>query len=66
MLISLNPPPEGIIRIIEASKYNAAKWLKDSETGELWYWPAEDFTHADIAKQFGITEYTKGIAIPTE
>lgn len=64
MLLSCNPTPEAIRRIIEASKFKAAKWVKDSATGETWYWPAESGSHADIANQLSITEYTKGIAVP--
>jgi hypothetical protein len=66
MLIGRNCKPDAINRIIGASKHKAAKWLKDTKTGEIWYWPAEEFKHADIANQFGITEYTKGIATPAE
>lgn len=63
MLLSCNPPPEGIKRIIEASDHHAAKWIKDKSTGEIWYWPAEAAQHASIAKSVGITDYEKGIAI---
>lgn len=63
MIIACNPPDWKIRSIIESSKHKAAKWLKDSATGDTWYWAAEEFNHADIAEQFGITDYTKGIAV---
>lgn len=66
MLIAKNPPTEGIHRIIAASLHKAAKWLKDSDTGDVWYWPAEEANHSDVAKVFGVSKYTKGISIPTE
>ncbi len=63
MLLACNPPKEGIKRIIDASQYKAAKWLRNEKTGETWYWPAEESTHADFAEFAGIDDYTKGIAV---
>jgi len=57
-----NPPAERIARIIEASHHEAAKWLKDAATGDVWFWPAEQSTHAEMAKALGVADYTKGIA----
>lgn len=51
-----------IAHIIAASEHLAAKWLKDSATGGVWFWPAEQSTHADMSKALGVTDYTKGIA----
>lgn len=62
MLLACNPPPQGVRKIIAASKFQAAKWIKDAATGEIWYWPAEASTHADMARQLSIAEYSKGIA----
>lgn len=63
MLLALNPPDEGIKRIIAASKHNAAKWIKDSATQDIWYWPAEEAFHASVAKLVGVIDFEKGIAI---
>jgi hypothetical protein len=48
--------------VIAASEHKAAKWLKTLDGKDVWYWPAELEQHANIAKQVGVTEYTKGIA----
>ena len=52
MLISHNPDQQKINELISQSEQKAAKWLKDLDTGELWYWPAgwisrhgENFTY---------------------
>lgn len=63
MLLACNPPPEGIRQIISKSAHLAAKWIKDSATGEIWYWPAEESQHAAVAAFVGISDYSKGIAI---
>lgn len=66
MLIAHNPTSAGIQKAIAASKHNAAKWIRDTVSGEYWYWPAEYANHSDMAEQLGIIEYTKGICIPKE
>jgi hypothetical protein len=63
MFLSCNPPLDGIKRIITSSDNLSAKWIKDSKTDDIWYWPAEAAHHSAVAKLVGISEYTKGIAI---
>jgi len=62
MQLIKNPTPAAIKEIIAASEHKAAKWLKTIDGKNIWYWPAEQEQHANVAKQVGITEYTKGIA----
>jgi hypothetical protein len=40
----------------------AAKWLKDSVTGDMYYWPAEIYQHAQVASAMKVVDYTKGLA----
>jgi hypothetical protein len=63
MLLSRNPPPKGLANIISKSSFKAAKWIKEAKTGDTWYWPAEQETHAGVASIVGATEYSKGIAV---
>lgn len=49
--------------LAEASVHKAVKWITDTETGMTFYWKPEDATHAEVAKDFHIHEFTKGIAI---
>lgn len=63
MLLSFNPKNDGIANIINHSAYKAAKWIKEDATGNLWYWPAEQETHAAVAAMVDVVEYTKGIAV---
>jgi len=63
MIASKNPPQDKISELIQQSEQKAAKWLKDLDTGDLWYWPAADWTsHHDMAKTLHIENYEKGIA----
>ena len=57
MLLSKNPTPAGVKEIISASAHKAAKWLKTIDGKDIWYWPAEQEQHANVAKHVGITEY---------
>ena len=66
MLMMCNPTKLGIQERCRQSSHNAAKWLKDSETGNTYYWPADEMRHAEFAEQMRITEYTSGIAVATE
>ena len=61
MQISQNPSPEEIQELISQSDQKAAKWLKNLDTGDLWYWPADWTTHAQMAGELGIEDYEKGI-----
>ncbi len=61
--VAKNPPKEVIADLISKSEHTAAKWLKDSSTGDMYFWPAEKHQHAHVAAHFGIADYTKGIAV---
>ena len=58
-----NPSNERIKEIIFSSNERAAKWLKDTKTGDMYFWQAEKAFHRNIAEQLGIKEYEKGIAV---
>lgn len=60
--VEKNPTPTDIARIINSSEHTAAKWLKDSVTGDSFYWPAEKYQHAHVAATFKVEDYTKGLA----
>jgi len=49
--------------LIDQSEHKAAKWLKDTATGDTYYWPAEAYQHAAVACALKIENYTKGIAV---
>ena len=59
----LNPDKGKISELIEMSDQKAAKWLKDLDTDNLWYWPASWVTHANMAAKLGIKHYDKGIVV---
>ena len=59
----LNPNKEKIQELIQLSDQKAAKWLKDLDTGNLWYWPASWVVHANMASKLRIKDYEKGIVI---
>lgn len=63
MKVFKNPTKAEIKSVIAESAHTAAKWLKDSKTGDTYYWPAEQSQHAAVAEQYGIADYTKGIAV---
>lgn len=61
--VSKNPTKAVIAEIISKSEHTAAKWLKDSGNGDMYFWPAEKHQHAQVAAHFGVEDYTKGIAV---
>jgi len=61
MLPLRNPNQEEIDELIQKSDQKAAKWLKDLDTDELWYWPADWTSHHDMAIELHIKNYEKGI-----
>lgn len=63
MFVSINPSAAKIQEYIEASPHKAAKWIKDNETGDYYYWPASDTPHAKMAKMLRVTNYDKGLAV---
>lgn len=58
-----NPSKDEIKALIAQSEHKAAKWLKDSATGDTYFWPAEIHQHAEVARALKIEDYTKGIAV---
>ena len=61
--VEKNPSKDKIAELIGMSEHTAAKWLKDSSNDDMYFWPAELYQHAHVAAQFGIANYTKGIAV---
>ena len=49
MIISHNPDANKVKTIIDNSEQKAAKWLKDLDTNEFWYWPADWQSHHNNA-----------------
>lgn len=58
-----NPTNQEIKALINQSANKAAKWLKDTATGDIYYWPAEIYQHAAVATALKIEDYTKGLAV---
>jgi len=44
-----NPTEEEITALIKSSKLKCVRKISDPSTGDLWYWPAEQGTHAEGA-----------------
>lgn len=63
MRLLRNATEKGILRLCDESRYHSAKWLEDIDTGETWWWVAEDYEHTDFAKKFEIENYTKGVCM---
>lgn len=57
-----NPTKATIAEIIRSSEHTAAKWLKDTTTGDMYYWSAEVYQHAAVAAAMKVADYTKGLA----
>ena len=63
MKIWIDPSPEQLEHIFEASGHNAAKWLKWQ--GKLVCWCPEEANHAMVAKLLHLQgRYEKGLMIP--
>jgi hypothetical protein len=60
--VAINPPRSQVVEIIKSSEHTAAKWLKHTATGDMYYWPAEKYQHAHVAATFMVEDYTKGLA----
>ncbi len=58
-----NPSKEQITEIISASEQQAAKWIKDLQSDDYWYWPASWVTHSKMAETLGVQDYEKGIQV---
>ena len=63
MLLAKTPTSEKSAEIISRSKHHAAKLIKDLDTGDLYYWPAEEKFHRQIAEKMSVDQYDKGIAV---
>jgi len=48
--VSKNPTKAEIAEIISKSEHTAAKWLKDSGNGDMYFWPAEKHQHAQYGQ----------------
>lgn len=49
-----NPDDATLRRLIASSRHRAARRIIDSASGDAWYWPAEQATHAEGARMLGI------------
>jgi hypothetical protein len=58
-----NPSDEKIRELIELSEYRAAKWIKDNENGDIFYWTTVETTHAEMAAVLHIEDYQTGVAV---
>lgn len=45
-----NPTEAMISAIISTSERAAARWIRDSLTGDIYAWPAEQHEHAQVAE----------------
>lgn len=63
MQISQNPTDEKINELISLSKDKAAKWIKDLDTNDVYYWPSDTSSHKKMSLLLHIDNYDKGIAI---
>ena len=61
MLIYCNPDKKKLAELFAASEYGAAKWLKDLDTGETYYWPADELPHKRMAEVLQVDRYDKGV-----
>ncbi len=62
MDIAKNPSDQRISELCSKSKSNAAKWIKDVETGDMYFCPEDQGFHAEMAAAVNVVSYTKGIA----
>ena len=44
-----NPTEDEVAALIKSSKHRCVRKISNPETGDLWYWPAEQGTHAEGA-----------------
>ncbi len=63
MIICRNPTPEKIQLLIANSNDDAAKWIKDLDTGDTYYWPSHSAFHARMAEILHVSRYEQGLAI---
>lgn len=58
-----NPNQSKIAELIAQSEMQAVKWLKDLETGDMYYWPADWVQHASVANELKLKHWEKGIEV---
>lgn len=63
VLPTRNPTDSAIAEIITRSEHKAAKWIKDLDTGDIYYWEAEKAFHQQIADTLHIGHFDKGFAV---
>ena len=63
LLPILNPDTDKIRELLTLSENCAVKWVKDLETGDMYYWSddSEWITHSVMAETLHIENYTKGV-----
>lgn len=61
MNILQNPSEEKIQELIQQSEMKAANWLRDLETDDLFYWPADRAQHASVASELALVNWEKGV-----
>jgi hypothetical protein len=61
-----NPTKEQIAMLIKMDVQGAAKWLKDPDTGNIYYWSAGNHQHMEVAYWLKLRGYTKGIVLEDE
>jgi len=66
MLIYSNPDDRKLAELFAASEYDSANWIKDLDTGETYYWPANDLPYERMAKVLSIDRYAKGVMVQGE
>jgi len=62
LLPALNPDESKIKALIEEAENGVVNWIKDLETGDYYYWPADSLwiSHFVMADSLKIKEYDKG------
>lgn len=63
MLISCNPDDAHIRDICRLSRNNAAVWIKNSETGDIYYFPEGHGTAQDVARAMKVTDFSTGVHV---
>ena len=66
MLLAHDPSNEELEILFNLSPSKTVKWIENPQDKSKWFWPAESAFHARIASLVNISEYEKGLAIPTE
>ena len=54
-----NPTKQDLTDILTASRHAAARRVQDPASGDFWYWPFEQATHAEGADKLGIPYHRK-------